>query len=225
MANTGVEGFILAKTGYGIPGLEIHAVDFDPILSEDFLGKTTTDNNGYFKISYSPDTYRQWFDRNPDIVVRVYGPGLRLLHETSEFSDVKDTILNIAAVIDKNNVDGWLVTNATLDPTIGDPVWLTQGNQIEWLIDGATVFPKLTEAVNKAKRSINFMNLKFSVDNVITNFKFKVGKNFENLKDGDEVQGEQIQKIIAEHLSVGAISCEVVKEDNQRFLVCQWPPP
>ena len=36
---------------------------------------------------------------------------------------------------------------------------------------------------------------------------------------------EQIQQLISERLGVGATSCEVVIENNQKFLVCQWPPP
>jgi len=36
---------------------------------------------------------------------------------------------------------------------------------------------------------------------------------------------EQIQQLISERLDAGATSCEVVTENNQKFLVCQWPPP
>ena len=45
----------------------------------------------------------------------------------------------------------------------------------------------------------------------------------EPLADG--LTDEQIQRIIAERKSAGATSCKVVTEGNQRFLVCQWPPP
>jgi hypothetical protein len=41
----------------------------------------------------------------------------------------------------------------------------------------------------------------------------------ERLTDG------QIQGLIRERTGVGATGCQVVTENNQRFLVCQWPPP
>jgi hypothetical protein len=44
----------------------------------------------------------------------------------------------------------------------------------------------------------------------------------EPLADG--ITFEQIQALIAERQSAGATSCNVVTENNQRFLVCQWPP-
>ena len=40
----------------------------------------------------------------------------------------------------------------------------------------------------------------------------------------DEITPEQIQALIAEKKAAGATSCEVVTENNKRFLVCQWPP-
>ena len=40
----------------------------------------------------------------------------------------------------------------------------------------------------------------------------------------DDITPEQIQELIAERTGTGATSCEVVTENNQRFLVCQYPP-
>ncbi len=40
----------------------------------------------------------------------------------------------------------------------------------------------------------------------------------------DEITPAQIQQLIDEKEEAGATSCEVVTENNQRFLVCQWPP-
>jgi phosphatidylserine/phosphatidylglycerophosphate/cardiolipin synthase-like enzyme len=208
MANTGVQGrVVFAGTTKGIPALEIVVVDFDPFSSEDILrpakqpGQTeqpiTTDENGKFAISYSADRYRAWIsDRNPDIVVRVYGPGGRLLHETREHSDVKDAVLDVGEIqIHKDNIEGWLVTNATLHPEEGIPVALTKGNEVTWLIDGSAMFPELTDAVEGAKHSINLMNLNFwTSKNLIT--KFQPGFNPVTVKDGDTVQGQGIQEIM-----------------------------
>ncbi len=40
----------------------------------------------------------------------------------------------------------------------------------------------------------------------------------------DDITAEQIQQLIDERTGTGATSCEVVTENNQRFLVCQYPP-
>jgi hypothetical protein len=40
-----------------------------------------------------------------------------------------------------------------------------------------------------------------------------------------ELTDEQIRQLIDERKTAGATSCQVVTETNQRFLVCQWPPP
>ena len=205
MANSGVQGRVVyAGTNDGIPDLEIAAVDFDPFFSEDALGSAKTDQDGNFKILYSPDRYSAWIlDREPDIVVRVYGPGLRLLHETTEQSDVKDTILTIATIeIHRANIEGWLVTNATLDPVNpsldpqkGTPVTWTQGNQVEILKDGVTMFPMLTDAVAQAQHTINFMNLHFWLgENLITEF----DETFipDHPQEGVPVIGQRIHEIL-----------------------------
>ena len=38
------------------------------------------------------------------------------------------------------------------------------------------------------------------------------------------ITAEQIQQLIDEKIGTGATSGEVVTENDQRFLVCQWPP-
>ena len=40
----------------------------------------------------------------------------------------------------------------------------------------------------------------------------------------DDITAADIQKLIDERKQEGATSCGVVKENNKRFLVCQWPP-
>lgn len=184
MANTSVTGRVVyAGTDEGIKGLAIVAVDFDPLFSEEILNKDSkpvfSDDNGFFSIAYTPDQYRIWvLDRNPDIVVRVYGPGLRLLHQTAEHKDVTDSSLTLTTInIHRANLEGWLVTNATLDPTNpdlradGTPTTWTTGNDVVILKDGETLFPLLTDAINKAGISIHFMNMNFWLGkNLVTKF-------------------------------------------------------
>ncbi len=188
MANTGVKGRIIyAETqNVGASGLKVAAFDIDYVPDEEFLGETVTDSNGNFEITYTPDQYRKWHKNkpvgemgefsNPDIVLRVYTPDLRLVYEMPKRKDVKETTLDVGAItIHKNNIEGWLVTDATLHPTIGAPVRYEKGNRVEWLVDGASLFPLVTDDVINATKSINLMNLNFWVsDTLITKFHFKI---------------------------------------------------
>lgn len=199
--NIGVKGkVVFAGTTTGIQGLEVFAVDFDPINDEQILNSNSkpaiTQADGSFDIRYSVDAYRQWYDDGPDLVVRVQVPGGRLVYESDERSNVTAPILDVGMIeIHKNNVEGWLVTCATLDPTNGDAVWLTKGNLIEPLIDGAKVFPKLTERAKTATQSINFMNYKFYVDDeVVTSFKSP--SPFVQPINGSKLVGEKLQEVL-----------------------------
>ena len=40
----------------------------------------------------------------------------------------------------------------------------------------------------------------------------------------DEITEAQIEQIIVERKGTGATRCEVVMENGERFLVCQFPP-
>ena len=99
MANTGVTGrVVLAGTDTGIPGLKIRAYDIDR-LCDDLLGKTATDSTGRFTITYEPSAYRVWFPgENPDIEVRVYGAGGRLLCETKKKDNVTDDVHDVGKI-------------------------------------------------------------------------------------------------------------------------------
>ena len=40
----------------------------------------------------------------------------------------------------------------------------------------------------------------------------------------DDITEAEIEKLIAEAIEDGATGCEVVTENNKRFLVCHYPP-
>lgn len=175
MGNKGVKGrVVFAGTNNGIANLVVTAVDFDPFFNEDdLLDSGKTDAQGNFELTYSHEDFTFWDPhRPPDVVVRVFGPpyadaalfGTRLLHETKEVNDVEDEILDVGVIkIHPDNIDGWLVTNATLNPESGTPVSVFPDTELDWLVDGAALFPKITEAAVRATKSINLMNLKFDV--------------------------------------------------------------
>src|ERR1051325_1033437 len=97
MPNRGVKGrLVFAEAGDPpIAKVEVAAFDLDPFHGDDPLGpKVVTDSNGDFSIEYQPSAYRLWIaDRRPDIEVRIYGPGKRVLFQTKEHADVSDEIL------------------------------------------------------------------------------------------------------------------------------------
>ena len=144
MANTGVSGRVVdAVTKAGIAGLTVKAYDIDPFTIENHLGTaTTTGPDGRYTITYTPDKYRTWLTgEDPDIEVRVFGAGDRLLHETPKKDGVTDTVLNVPDIEvhasnvrvpdpapgDPDNLAArlqdpyWLVTHTTLNPASGTP--------------------------------------------------------------------------------------------------------
>lgn len=101
MANTGVTGRVVkAGTATGIQGLTVKAFDIDPLSADDMLGKpATTDSTGRFTINYSPSDYRIWFPgEDPDIEVRIFGAGERLLWETPKQDGVTATTLDVGVI-------------------------------------------------------------------------------------------------------------------------------
>ena len=226
MPDRTVEGRVIyTGTNQGIAGLNIVAVDLDPFFLEDRLGSSPTDSNGNFKITYSPSRYNDWLPgRNPDIVVRVHTAGGRLVHETSEQSNVSDPNLKIATIeIHRANVEGWLVTNATLNPThpkltsAGVPITWTTGNRLEVLKDGETLFPKLTDAVSQAKQTVHCMNMNFWIGpGLITKFPAKNDPvnpfDPQNPKIGVPVVGERIHEVLKTK-AAGLSATDVLVQD------------
>jgi phosphatidylserine/phosphatidylglycerophosphate/cardiolipin synthase-like enzyme len=226
MADRNIEGRVIyTGTNQGIAGLNIVAVDLDPFFLEDVLGTAPTDANGNFKITYTQSRYNDWLPgRNPDIVVRVHAAGGRLVHETSEQSNVSDANLKIATIeIHRANVEGWLVTNATLDPThpklttAGVPITWTTGNRLEVLKDGETLFPKLTDAVSQAKQTVHCMNMNFWIGpGLITKFPAKNDPvnpfDPQNPKIGVPVGGERIHEVLKTK-AAGLSATDVLVQD------------
>jgi phosphatidylserine/phosphatidylglycerophosphate/cardiolipin synthase-like enzyme len=215
MANTGVKGrIVFAGSDTGIEGVTVSAVDLDPLISDEHLGTATTDDGGNFNITYTPFAYRTWLGtRNPFIEVRVYGDGQRLLWAHPRQDNVEVDVLDIgtisihrnnfrvpesASAEEKKNDRSWLVTHTSLDPANGLPVRLSDGNEVEWLVDGAELFPDITKAITEARRSIKFMNLAFAVDNLFSKFEFPFPKNHKTVEESDIVNVHRLERIMAQ---------------------------
>ena len=220
MADRIVKGQILfAGTNTGIKDLEVHAYDVDPIVSDDHLGKDTTKADGTFEIKFPESAYRVWFTpENPDIRLRIYGRVARLLHESKVRENAAENPLDIGIIeIHKNNVgetadpNNWLVTNATLHQKTGTVVPITQGNELEWLVDGGNLFPKVTEVLQGATQSISFMNLNYWVAGSMDSLdkkdlfvtRFKQGFDTKNPPLNVPVDGEKAPQIMKDKSSSG----------------------
>ncbi len=217
MAHQRVKGrVVFDDNGQGVPKLDVHVVDVYPIPDND-LGHAATDANGDFDLTYSPDDYQRWESRSPNIRIRIYGPVHRQLIDQT-FESVSDEILDFTTPpirIHRNNIGeqdsanspaskAWLVTNATLDLLKGDAVNLSEGNTFKHLIDATTLFPEVTDAADKATKSINFMNLNFRIGKDLDAIKEKdfLITNFKNLPNptapplGVRLDGDKIQEIM-----------------------------
>ncbi|UCD17315.1 MAG: hypothetical protein JSV44_12830 [Candidatus Zixiibacteriota bacterium] len=84
------EGFIILgkvveiETGRGISALIVEALDKD-LFFDDRLGSVLTDRNGDFQIRYDREDFQElFFDRKPDIYLRVRAPNGEVLHTTED---------------------------------------------------------------------------------------------------------------------------------------------
>jgi len=216
MANTGVRGrlvFAGSDPPEGIKGVTVSAYDIDRLTADEHLGTAVTADDGTFNITYTPFAYRTWSSTaNPYIEVRIFGDGHRLLWATPKQDEVQVDVLDVgtiqihknnfrvpesATVEEKRNDRSWLVTHTSLDPARFLPIRLSAGNQIDWLVDGAAMFPAVTDAVAAARRSIKLVNLGFAVDDLFSKFEFPPGKDHKTVEDGDVVNVHRLERIMA----------------------------
>lgn len=71
------------QSGQPMPGLRVQALDQD-LLFDDRLGTATTDAKGRFEIRYRQSDFSDFFERHPDIYLRVFAPDGALLLTTED---------------------------------------------------------------------------------------------------------------------------------------------
>ena len=76
-----VHGYITDTKGNGLKGLKVSLYDKD-LLFDDQLGTTSTDQDGYFKISYKKEKFNELYEKNPDIYLKVFNSRGKLLYNT-----------------------------------------------------------------------------------------------------------------------------------------------
>lgn len=72
------------ESGIGLTGLFVKAYDKD-LLFDDLLGSTYTKEGGRFEIVTEAEDFREFFDKKPDIYLKVFAPDAKkLLHSTED---------------------------------------------------------------------------------------------------------------------------------------------
>lgn len=70
------------ETGRPLADLVVRAYDKD-LVFDDVLGFATTNADGGFRIAFSRDEFQDWFEKRPDLYLRVFDrEGARELHST-----------------------------------------------------------------------------------------------------------------------------------------------
>jgi carotenoid cleavage dioxygenase len=73
-----------AETGRPLTNLVVRAFDRD-LIFDDKIGYTNTDDDGHFEIRFGMERFRELFESQPDLYLRIYDrAGARLLHETTD---------------------------------------------------------------------------------------------------------------------------------------------
>ena len=73
-----------AETGRPLTNLVVRAFDRD-LIFDDKIGYTNTDDDGRFEIRFGTERFRELFESQPDLYLRIYDrTGVHLLHETTD---------------------------------------------------------------------------------------------------------------------------------------------
>ena len=117
-------------------------------LRDDYLGYAVTDENGYYRITYPQERYREILDKEPDIRIIVKDKlGVFELRETEVHHNITNVVENIDdIIINRAEIEGWKVTLNSDSPSR-----ITSNNNFEILIDNHQAWEKMVEVVDEAK--------------------------------------------------------------------------
>jgi phosphatidylserine/phosphatidylglycerophosphate/cardiolipin synthase-like enzyme len=118
---------------------------------DDYLGSAVTDENGYYRIIYPQERYREILDKEPDIKIVVKDNlGVFELRETEVHHNITSTFEKIDdIIINRAEIEGWQVTLNTDSPSR-----ITSHNNFEILIDNHQAWEKMVEVVDAAESYI-----------------------------------------------------------------------
>lgn len=128
---------------------------------DDYLGTAITDENGYYRIIYPQEKYREILDKDPDVKVIVKDKlGVFELRETKVHNDITSVIEYIdEIIINRAEIEGWYVTLNSDSPSR-----ITSKNNFEILIDNKNALEKIVEVVEGAESYIYLTQFEFYPD-------------------------------------------------------------
>jgi len=112
---------------------------------DDYLGSAVTDENGYYRIIYPQESYREILDKEPDIKIVVKDKlGVFELRETEVHQNITSTFEKINdIIINRAEIEGWQVALNSDSPSR-----VTSNNNLEILIDNHQAWEKMVEVVD-----------------------------------------------------------------------------
>jgi phosphatidylserine/phosphatidylglycerophosphate/cardiolipin synthase-like enzyme len=153
MANTGVSG-TFSIIGIGSPaGYSVEV--WESWLGLRFLAAATTDAGGAYSVTYAANLIG-----SRDLTIRVYDPVYRLLDE-QDVDNVGVAILTHDVSVSAGSASGWIP---------GLSVLLSQGNQIDMLIDNHDAWSNLCDDVAAATSKIHLSQLQWELDYMYEKF-------------------------------------------------------
>lgn len=128
---------------------------------DDYLGSSITDKNGYYRIIYPQERYREILDKEPDIRIIVKDKlGVFELRKTEIHNDITSAVETIDNImINRVEIEGWHVTLNSDQPSR-----LTSNNDFEILIDNYKTLEKIVEVIDGAESYIYLTQFEFYPD-------------------------------------------------------------
>ncbi len=184
--NMGVRGRILDENGRPMMGLVVVAegegkteasimnsklvkladkVSPVSLIPDHELGKSRTDKDGFYRITYSPNSYKTIIDEKPDIWLVVRDMlDVAELYKTDKFSAVSEPIKKVEDIhINRNWANGWFITLGGTDKSR-----FTSDNDFEILIDNEKELKCIVKSINNAKSYVYLSQIEFDPDFVAT---------------------------------------------------------
>ena len=166
------------------------------------LGKSRTDKDGIYRITYSPNSYKTIFDEKPDIWLVVKDVlDVAELYKTDKLTAVSEPIKKVEDIhINRNWANNWFITLGGTDKSR-----FTSDNDFEVLIDNEKELKYIIKSIKNAKSYVHISQIEFDPDFVAT---FKSDDDLspndvlvDVLKNADE-RGVNVKIILNENLAL-----------------------
>ncbi|OEC88659.1 MULTISPECIES: phospholipase D-like domain-containing protein [Methanobacterium] len=172
-------------------------------LEDDLLGHTITDDNGYYRILYPQNRYKEIADKEPDIRIIVKDKlGVFEILRSHVHENVKSTIKYIDdIVINQSMIEGWFVTLKNKSPSR-----FTSSNSFEILIDNKKTLEKIVDSIDNAESYIYLTQFAFYPDFIPRFFEdeniYKKDKPLVDKLLDAESRGAEVKIIINENMVI-----------------------